>query len=132
MATVRVLSPYRATTEPPLVQSVPIGQLRARLCAAACALRAAYVPGEGLYLDDSMHPDRNRLHQSVLFHELVHHAQEASGAYADLDECNRWRLREIEAYALQNRFLSEMGVASRVMDPGGTCPTTKAQTFGAE
>jgi hypothetical protein len=98
-------------------------------CGGPCAVRAAYVPGEGLYLDEALRPDINAYHQSILFHELVHHVQEEVGIHAELDGCNRWRLREIEAYRLQNQFLSGIGARTHVIDPGIPCADNIANTY---
>lgn len=127
----KTLSDYAIDDRLPSVQRVALADLHARLCGAPCAVRAAYVPGEGMFLDADLRPDSNRMHQSILFHELVHHAQEAHGVHAQADPCNRWRLREIEAYRLQNRFLSAMGEHSQVLDPGRPCGDVAAgaQTF---
>lgn len=129
----KMLSDYTIDDRLPSVQRVALADLQARLCGGPCTVRAAYVPGEGMYLDADLRPDLNRLHQSILFHELVHHAQEAHGVHAQADPCNRWRLREVEAYRLQNRFLSAMGEHSQVLDPGRPCSdvASGAQTFHA-
>lgn len=127
----RMLSDYTIDDRLPSVQRVALADLRARLCGGPCTVRAAYVPGEGMFLDAELRPELNRMHQSILFHELVHHAQEENGVHAQADPCNRWRLREIEAYRLQNRFLSAMGERTQVIDPGRPCSDVapEAQTF---
>lgn len=133
MQVVGDLGPYSAQVAKPAVKTLPLSELHAKLCGGSCTVRAAYVPGEGLLIDEAMRPDLNDYHKSILFHELVHHVQEMNGAHAALDECNRWRLREIEAYALQNRFLSALGARTQVMDPGIPCaepPARGTQTFG--
>lgn len=129
----KMLSDYAIDDRLPSVQRVALTDLQARLCGGPCSVRAAYVPGEGMFLDADLRPELNRMHQSILFHELVHHAQEAHGVHAQTDPCNRWRMREIEAYRLQNRFLSAMGEHSQVIDPGRACPDVPAgaQTFHA-
>lgn len=129
----KLLSDYTIDAPLPSVQRVALSELHARLCGGPCTVRAAYVPGEGMFLDADLRPDLNRMHQSILFHELVHHAQETHGVHAQADPCNRWRLREIEAYRLQNRFLSAMGEQRQVIDPGRPCAevTPAAQTFHA-
>lgn len=120
----KLLSDYTIDDPLPSVQRVALSDLRARLCDGPCAVRAAYVPGEGMFLDAELRPALNRMDQSILFHELVHHAQEIHGAYAQADPCNRWRLREIEAYRLQNRFLSAMGEHRQVIDPAVPAPAS--------
>jgi hypothetical protein len=115
------LSGYHAQDDRPQVTRISLGELHRRLCGGPCTVRAAYVPGEGLYIDETLRPDLNAYHQSILFHELVHHVQEERGQHAELDGCNRWRLREIEAYRLQNRFLAAMGAHAQALDPGVPC-----------
>jgi hypothetical protein len=123
------LSGYQAQNERPQITRIPIAELHRRLCGGPCTVRAAYVPGEGLYIDEKLRPDLNAYHQSILFHELVHHVQEKQGVHAELDGCNRWRLREVEAYRLQNRFLAAVGARTHVMDPGIPCAAGDAHAF---
>jgi hypothetical protein len=123
------LSGYQAQDQHPQITRIPMAELHRRLCGGPCTVRAAYVPGEGLYIDETLRPDLNAYHQSILFHELVHHVQEEHGLHAELDGCNRWRLREIEAYRLQNRFLAAVGAHAQVMDPGIPCGTGDAHAF---
>jgi hypothetical protein len=94
-------------------------------------VKAAYLPGEGLFIDREMRPDVNAFHQSILFHELVHHVQVAHGLYHTLGGCNVWQARESQAYALQNRFLGALGVSQRALDPAIPCASDGrgAQTF---
>jgi hypothetical protein len=126
------LSGYAAQDQRPQVTRIPVSDLHRRLCGGPCTVRAAYVPGEGLYIDETLRPDLNAYHQSILFHELVHHVQEEHGLHAELDGCNRWRLREIEAYRLQNRFLAAVGARAQVMDPGMPCAAGDAHAFEEE
>jgi hypothetical protein len=126
------LSGYQAQDQHPQITRIPMAELHRRLCGGPCTVRAAYVPGEGLYIDETLRPDLNAYHQSILFHELVHHVQEEHGLHAELDGCNRWRLREIEAYRLQNRFLAAVGARAQVMDPGMPCAAGDAHAFEEE
>ena len=127
LATVRTLSHYDAEVEMPVVRSLPLAELHLRLCGGQCTIRAAYVPGDGLYIDEAMQPLTNQYEQSILFHELVHHVQVVTASHAEFDECNRWRGRENEAYALQNQFLFSLGLTSRALNPGKFCAPTTAQ-----
>jgi hypothetical protein len=129
LAAVGELSGDDALHEHPQVTRIPAKELHRRLCGGPCAVRAAYVPGEGLYLDEALRPDLSAYHQSILFHELVHHVQEQRALHAELDSCDRWRLREIEAYRLQNRFLAAVGAHTQVMDPGVPCAAGSAHAF---
>jgi hypothetical protein len=105
----------------PQVSLIEGTQLQARLCGGPCTVKAAYLPGEGLFIDRRMRPDVNAFHQSILFHELVHHVQVAHGLYRTLGGCNVWQARESQAYALQNRFLGALGASQRALDPAIPC-----------
>jgi hypothetical protein len=119
-----------------LLQGEELGR---RLCGGPCAVRAAYVPGEGLLIDRQMRPDVNAFHQSILFHELVHHVQVVRGVFGALGRCQMWQARESQAYALQNRFLGALGSSQRAIDPTPACsaearaPATRylPHTFGS-
>lgn len=121
LGAIRELSPYDMDVESPAVHSMPLNELHQRLCGRPCTIRAAYVPGEGLYMDEMMRPLSNQYDQSILFHELVHHVQEAALSHLSDNECQRWRKREFEAYALQNRFLFALDSSARVLWPGKLC-----------
>ncbi len=121
LAAIQDWSSYDADISMPAIHAVPLEEMQQRLCGGPCMIRAAYVPGEGLYYDATMQPLTNRYHQSIFFHELVHHVQVESGSHADHEECHRWGKREAEAYALQNRFLFALGLSSRVLNPGKIC-----------
>jgi hypothetical protein len=105
----------------PRVTLVDAEELHRKLCGGPCTVRAAYVPGEGLFIDRELRPDVNAFHQSILFHELVHHVQVADGMYGALGGCQMWQARESEAYALQNRFLGALGSPQRAIDPTPAC-----------
>jgi len=118
---IQAWSLYDADVGLPEVWAMPLQDMQLKLCGRPCTIRAAYVPGEGLYYDAALHPLTNRYHQSILFHELVHHVQVENGSHAEFDECYRWGKREAEAYALQNRFLFSLGLSSGVLNPGKIC-----------
>ena len=126
LISIRTLSHYDAEVEMPHVRSLPLTEIHHRLCGGPCTIRAAYVPGDGLYIDEAMRPLTNQYDQSILFHELVHHVQDMTASHKGHDECRRWRRREIEAYALQNQFLFSLGLHSRVMYPGKFCAPAQA------
>lgn len=118
---IRAWSPYEVDLNLPTVQAFPLLELQQRLCGGRCTVRAAYVPGEVLFYDAKMRLLQNRYHQSILFHELVHHVQVANGSHSGHEECHRWGKREAEAYALQNRFLFVLGLSPSVLNPGKVC-----------
>lgn len=126
LTSIGTLSQYDVEVEIPHVRSLPLTEIHHRLCGRPCTIRAAYVPGDGLYIDEAMRPLTNQYEQSILFHELVHHVQAMTASHEEHDECHRWRKREIEAYALQNQFLFSLGSRSRVMNPGKFCAPAQA------
>ena len=77
--------------------------------------------GEGIILDESLHPETNMFDRSILLHELVHYIQDMSGYYGNADACNRWFHRELNAYEIQNRYLGAIGHPSRVAYAGNNC-----------
>lgn len=77
-------------------------------------------------MSDRLDPVRDLRARSVLLHELVHYAQDLHGKFATLEPCERFRQRESEAYAVQNRFLRRHGLVpvALVVPPnwlGGAC-----------
>ncbi len=114
-------SPYDTNVSLPVVTAMPLRDMQERLCGGRCTIRAAYVPGEGVYIDAAMRPLTNRYHQSILFHELVHHVQFENGSHAGHGDCHRWGRRETEAYALQNRYLFALGLSAGALNPGKVC-----------
>ena len=121
-------SAYDTDVPLPMVKAVPLKQMQQRLCGGPCNIRAAYVPGEGLYFDAQMQPLSNRYHQSILFHELVHHVQVANGSHPGHGVCHRWGRREAEAYAMQNRYLFAIGQSRSVLNPGRICASARAES----
>lgn len=116
------LSPYHRPDSQPPVFRVTRTQIEERMCGGnACPMRAWYLPDEGIYLEDNLHPETDLFDRSVLFHELVHYLQELNAEGATLDACNRWFQREVEAYGLQNHYLALSGNAARVTHPGYPC-----------
>jgi len=91
---------------PPPVSIVPGNFLAERFCDGPCTIRGAYVSGEGVLLAASLDIDANPLDRSVLLHELVHFLQDTNRRFAEDGPCDRWRDREIEAYRVQDQYLS--------------------------
>lgn len=126
LTSIRTLSHYDVEVEAPNVRRLPLTEIHHLLCGRPCTMRAAYVPGDGLYIDEAMRPLTNQYEQSILFHELVHHVQDMTASHNEHDECRRWQRREVEAYALQNNFLFELGLSSHVIFPGKICAPAQA------
>lgn len=121
---IHLMSGYPAPPTLPEIHFVAQPQLAQMFCGKPCKVRAIYLRGEGVYLDETLDLAGNTLDRSILMHELVHHVQAVSGGYgAHPLDCERWNKAEIEAYALQNRYLTEMNTGTRVSMMGaiGRC-----------
>ncbi len=108
------LSKYHRPVAVPEIIRVPHERIEAIVCNAKCAALAAYRPGEGIYLDETLKPETDLFARSILLHELVHYVQDMSGEHGDMRLCERWYRREQEAYAIQKVFLFMTGSATRV------------------
>jgi len=80
--------------------------LAKRFCDGPCGIKGAYIHGEGVLLAAGLDIDANPMDRSVLLHELVHYLQDVNGRFAKDGPCDRWKEREIEAYTLQDSYLS--------------------------
>jgi hypothetical protein len=118
---------YRVPKDPPPVFRVPHAELENYVCGTNCNIKAWYKPGDGIFLDDSLHPETNLFHRSILLHELVHYFQDRAGEYASMEPCERWFHRELDAYTIQNRYLGIIGHPSRVAYSGDNCSNMQAR-----
>ena len=107
--TIARMSNYRKPDITPRVSKVSRAEIERTICGGPCPVKAYHLPQAGIFLDDSLTPETNLVHRSILFHELVHFLQDVNGEYASLDECGRWLEREREAYWLQNQYLALIG-----------------------
>lgn len=115
----QVLSGYAPPTVPPEVHRVPQIVIQEMFCLRPCPVRAAYDATRGVFIDEDLDVANNTFHRSILFHELVHHAQAVSGHFdMGSSNCVRRNLAEQEAYYLQNYYLMGMNSASRVSMSG--------------
>jgi hypothetical protein len=114
LITAALLGHYAPPRDAPTVVLRSAAVLAARFCAGACRPHGAYLPGEGILLDEALDLDGSPKDRSILLHELVHYLQDTSGRFSGEPECERWRDREIEAYRLQDRYLSryDLGVGN--------------------
>ncbi|MCC7547301.1 MAG: hypothetical protein IT532_06015 [Burkholderiales bacterium] len=124
---IRQLSRYRVPKEAPRIYRVPKAELENYVCGTHCAIQAWYRPGDGIFLDDTLRPESNLFHRSILLHELVHYFQDQGGEYADMAPCDRWFHRELDAYNVQNRYLGVIGHPSRVAYAGDNCVNMEAK-----
>ena len=115
------ISRHRIPKDVPSVRRISHAELESYVCETNCAIKAWYKPGEGIFLDDSLQPETNVFHRSILLHELVHYFQDKSGYYRDANPCDRWLHRELDAYDIQNRYLNAVGHPSRVAYAGNNC-----------
>ncbi|HWA12524.1 MAG TPA: hypothetical protein VHA15_05485 [Burkholderiales bacterium] len=115
LASVHSMAGYSQPTHLPVIHQVPLAQIQQRFCKGPCRIQAYYLPGEGVFIDEAFDLEDSEFARSVLFHELVHHAQRTSGKFQAIpSECDRWYAAEREAYDLQNRYLEERHDAHRV------------------
>ena len=126
------LARYRVPKNPPAIYRIPHAELENYVCGTHCAIRAWYKPGDGILLDDSLQPETNLFHRSILLHEMVHYFQDSSGEYANMSSCERWFHRELDAYTVQNRYLGAIGHPSRVAYSGDNCNNMEQVKSGAE
>jgi hypothetical protein len=114
MHTIERLSNYRTASVPPPVFQVPQHVLEAKVCDRPCNVSAAYLPREGIFLAGNLDPMREPLDRAALLHELVHYLQQGHPKFSHLSGCERERAKELEAYALQNAYLADLGLSKRV------------------
>lgn len=126
------LARYRVPKEPPNVYRVPHAELENYVCGTHCSIKAWYKPGDGIFLDDTLEPETNLFHRSILLHEMVHYFQDRAGEYANMQPCDRWFHREIDAYTIQNRYLGVIGHPSRVAYAGDNCNNMEAKSKAPE
>jgi hypothetical protein len=119
LQTIIGLTHYRKPGATLRVTKVSRAQIERTICNEPCAVKAWYLPEEGIFLDESLTPETNLIHRSILFHELVHWVQDVNGEAASLDPCHRWLQREQQAYELQYRYLALIGDNSNFMQMVG-------------
>jgi hypothetical protein len=131
------ISKYRYPDAMPMVTRIERSELEQRGCptnAPHCQVSALYEPARGIMIAADLKPESNLFHRSILLHELVHYLQDVGQELATASPCDRWYQREIEAYTLQNRFLSSVSSPERVSYAGArpTCEgTATTQTHRA-
>ena len=124
-AAIRLLSAYPAPAVLPEVHSLPQSEIQRRLCdSRPCRIKAFYHPESGVFVDETLDFQNDPFDRSILLHELVHHLQKTSGKYQIVTSfCSRRISEELEAYEIQNRYLSEIHASRRalVMGWSGKC-----------
>lgn len=131
MSALDQLSKYPRPAAAPEIRRVPPEKIQEMACAGKCGALATYRPGEGIYLDERLEPETNLFDRSILLHELVHYAQDMSNEWGDMQPCQRWYHREIEAYAIQKTFLILVGSPVRVGYSASVAACDAAEDAGA-
>lgn len=121
-AAIKLLSGYPAPASLPEVNAMPRAEIQQRLCAGRpCQIKAFYHPEWGVIVDQSLDFANDPFDRSILLHELVHHLQKTTGKFdAVVNFCNRRTAQELEAYEIQNRYLSSIHASRRAVVMGWT------------
>lgn len=113
------LSSYAVPAAMPEIHSVPVEVMQQKICGRSCTVKAFYHPRDGIYLDEKLEMRTNAFDRSVLLHELVHYVQKTSGRFEKTPgACMRNHLSEIEAYNIQNDYLSSVNSPTRAIYAG--------------
>ena len=122
---IRLVSGYPSPEVVPQIQRLSIVEMQQKICGGrACKVKAFYHPEWGVYVDEALDIQNDVFDRSVLLHELVHHLQKATGKFDAVPNfCIRRNAQELEAYEIQNRYLSSQGASRRafVMGWSGKC-----------
>jgi hypothetical protein len=114
LSAVDQLSKYPKPAQIPEIHRVAHKRLEEMVCPSGCPVLATYRPGEGIFLDETLKPETDLFHRSVLLHELVHYVQDLNNELSTMRDCERWYHREQEAYAIQKTYLTIVGSQVRV------------------
>lgn len=122
---IRLVSGYPVPESLPELHLVPESEMQQRACAGRpCRVRAFYHPAWGVYMNEGMDVVNDPFDRSILLHELVHHLQKTTGKFDAMPSlCIRRNAQEMEAYEIQNRYLSEQQASRRAvaMNWSGQC-----------
>ena len=124
---INALSGYPIPAQLPQVNLVPAAEIQRRVCDKPCRVRAFYAQGEGVFIDSSLDLKGSMYDQSILVHELVHAMQHTNGRFDhEGSGCARYEAEEVEAYDIQNKFLSQTDDPRRFafLAPPGACVDT--------
>lgn len=124
-AAIRLVSAYPAPADMPEVNALPKSEIQRRLCdSRPCNIKAFYHPEWGVVVDETLDLHNDPFDRSILLHELVHHLQKTTGKFEVVASfCNRRISEELEAYEIQNRYLSRIQAPRRALVMGwwGKC-----------
>jgi hypothetical protein len=114
-AAVHTLTGYPAPEQMPVVRLLPQTEIQNMVCSGPCQIRAFYHPDFGVILDETFNLKSSSYHQSILLHELVHHAQHVTGKFDNLrSACHARSASEKEAYEVQNLYLAKHSGSERI------------------
>jgi hypothetical protein len=121
-AAIRLVSGYPAPDSLPEVHAVAREQMERDVCGGrTCGVKAYYHPERGVYVDAALDLEGEAYDRSILLHELVHHLQKTTGKFDAVPGiCNRRTAQELEAYEIQNRYLSGQRASRRALVVGWT------------
>lgn len=122
---IRLVSGYPSPDVVPQIQRLSVVEMQQKICGGrACSVKAFYHPEWGVYVDEALDIQNDAFDRSILLHELVHHLQKTTGKFDAVPNfCNRRNAQELEAYEIQNRYLSSQSASRRafVMGWSGKC-----------
>lgn len=122
---IRLVSGYPSPDVLPQIQRVSVAEMQQKICGGrSCGVKAFYHPEWGVFVDEALDIENNPFDRSILLHELVHHLQKTTGKFDAVPNfCNRRNAQELEAYEIQNRYLSSQSASRRalVMGWSGKC-----------
>jgi hypothetical protein len=104
---IKLIAGYPVPADPPAIHMLTRTELAAAVCKGTCTeLKCFYRPDEGVFVDAALDFEHDVAARSVLLHELVHHVQALSGKFDRIaSRCDRWYLKEVEAYEIQNAYM---------------------------
>ncbi len=124
-AAIRLLSAYPIPAVLPEVHALSQTEIQRRLCdGRPCRIKAFYHPDAGVLVDETLDLQNDAFDRSILLHELVHHLQKTTDKFGIVRSfCSRRISEELEAYEIQNRYLSEIHASRRALAAGwaGKC-----------
>lgn len=124
-AAIKLVSGYPSPESLPDIHLASETEMQQLICAGKpCRVKAFYHPDWGVYVNEGMDVINDPFDRSILLHELVHHLQKTTGKFDVMPSfCNRRNAQELEAYEIQNRYLSDQHASRRAVAMGwsGRC-----------
>ena len=102
------LSPYEVPDELPPVAMAPITYLQDKVCPStmSCPVLGIFYRGT-VYLRQDLDGMHDPYARSIIVHEFVHFLQIENDSHSETpDSCQKAYQREIEAYGIQNAYLT--------------------------